>query len=103
MDLRVWNHVQNVWQPTGQYLWAQISNAGPTCVTLAVPAAYQNYYTTAIVDFMYTQNNTTLAWKGWSAQYALPGTLAYTQNNAITKFSNVTSIDNLGIHYEYWH
>jgi hypothetical protein len=103
VDLRVWNPVTSAWQQTGQYLWAQISSAGPTCQTLAVPAAYQNYYTTVIVDYMYTQSGTTLAWKGWSSQYASPGALGYRQNTAITLFTNVTSVDGLNIHYEYWH
>jgi hypothetical protein len=103
VDLRVWNHVQNVWQQTGRYAFIQISNAGPTCVTLAVPAAYQNYYTTAIVDYTYTQSGTTLAWYGWSGQYAAPGALGYRQNTAITKFTNRSSVDGLNVHSDYWH
>ena len=103
IDLRVWNPVQNVWQQTGQYLFTQISSAGPTCQILVVPVAYQNFYTTAIVDYTYSQNGTTLSWYGWSGQYALPGTLGYKQNTAITKFTNRSSVDGVGVHSEYWH
>ena len=103
VDLRVWNPVKQVWQQTGQYAFIKISNAGPTCPYFNVPPAYQNYYTTMIVDYMYTQNGTTLAWKGWSGEYAPPGAVAFPQRTAVTLFSNVSSVDGLNIHYEYWH
>jgi hypothetical protein len=103
LDLRVWNPNQQVWQQTGQYLFVRISSARPTCQLLPVPIPYQNYHTTVIVDYMYTANGTTLAWYGWSAQCALPGTAGYTQGTAVTRFTNVSSVDGLNIHYEYWH
>jgi hypothetical protein len=103
VDLRVWNAYQQAWQPTGQYVFARISNARPTCVLLPVPIAYQNYYTTAIVDYTQTAHGTTLRWYGWSAEYAAPGTAGYTQRNAVTRFTNVSSADGVGVHSQYWH
>ena len=103
VDLRVWNPVKRVWQPTGQYLFTTIVNTKPTCQLLLVPTAYQNFYTTAIVDYTYTQNGTTLQWYGWSGESSAPGSAGYVQRNAITFFRNVSSVDGLNIHYDNWH
>ena len=70
---------------------------------IPVPIAYQNYFTTVIVDYRYTQNGTTIAWYGWSNEYAAPGTAGYTQRTAITKFNVVSSADGVGVHSDYWH
>jgi hypothetical protein len=74
-DLRVWNSVRKVWQPTGQSLWATISSGRVTW----------------------------MRWYGWSGQWALPGTLGYRQSTAIATFSVGSSVDGLNIHYDYWH
>ena len=103
LDLRVWNAYQKVWQQTGQYIFLRITSAGPRCQLLPVPIAYQNYVTTVIVDYRYTQNGTTIAWYGWSGEYASPGTAGYTQRNAIVRFNVVSSADGLNVHSEYWH
>ena len=66
-------------------------------MTLAVPAAYQNDSTTEIVDYTYAQTGTTLAWCGWSGQYAAPGASEYIQNTAITRFTNRSRVDGLDV------
>ena len=103
VDLRVWNPVTRVWQPTGQHLFTTISNTRSTCQLLLVPTAYQNFYTTAIVDYTYTQNGGTWQWYGWSGEYAAPGTAGYAQRNAIAYFRIASSVDGLNIHYDNWH
>lgn len=113
VDLRVWNAYQRVWQPTGQSKWIVLSNANavtyydqnglqgdptPTCATLIVPAAYQSYITTLVVDHTYTANQTSIAYFGASSQTAPAG-----NQLAIFWQPAVVLLNNLSSPYSYWH
>ncbi len=71
----------------------------PTCVTIPVPAKYQSYYTTLVVDFV---DQGTLWFKGWSGYWANPGAASPGIGTATVMMTNIASRDGLGIHYTYW-
>jgi hypothetical protein len=105
VDLRVWNQVTKVWQYAGWYAWITIQPKVPTCTRVAVPPQYQNFYTTLIVDHSYTQNGTTLAFRGTPVTPAPPGGTLFVQMPlpVIVWFTVLTSADGLGVHTANWH
>lgn len=109
VDLRVYNAVRQVWQPTGQSQWIYISNytdqngsqgtPTPTCVTFLVPANYQNFITTLVVDHTTTANQTSIAYYGWSGLTAPAGA------NQVGIFWQPAPVllNNLSSPYSDWH
>lgn len=114
VDLRVLNPYTKVWQQTGQWQWISLRNTNvesyvtetgtvyspPTlaCVTFNVPAAYQNFDTTLVVDHVMTQNQTSVAYFGSSGVATKAGT-----QTGILWPSGPVFINNLSSPYPYWH